>query len=463
MAQIIKCLRCKQMLPRSDSNPFYCQECNAVTLREALARRGFKTIQEFLSAPPSEVLELVRGLHLEETEVSPEDARALAASPRLAQLTSLSLKSCDVRPAVCRALAASPHAAGLKSLSLWGSSVGDEGVRELALSEHFRGLETLWLRNTGIGDAGAEALAAWPSLRQLREFDLGANRIGDAGARALAGSTVLAHVRKLSLDANRIGDAGAEAIASSPCVSGLTHLTVQCNRIGDAGALALASSAMLSQLETLDLNGNQVGDPGAGAFTNPDCLPCLRELSLGPEPLDLPVWRALRARFGRGFSGQAVVKEAGAPAHPSGQRAGRAVITVGGTSFCFWAGDIVRALWEAAASGSTPREEELERIREVEGRVNAGAGEVSVGCCSSYLLIDSLERFPVLWLDCGQCGERIERPGVQLYEDREAGRGERSDGKAIAVCRWNYPGNSGGKTVFCPRGHQLLDEMYWIC
>src|SRR5262249_5431911 len=57
---------------------------------------------------------------------------ALAASPRLANLSVLILSGCHVGDEGVKALAASPHVMNLTRLDLWDNHVGDEGVKALA-------------------------------------------------------------------------------------------------------------------------------------------------------------------------------------------------------------------------------------------------------------------------------------------------------------------------------------------
>ena len=72
-----------------------------------------------------------------------EGARALAASPYLARLTSLELKSNRIGAEGARALAESPHLAHLTSLHLEDNNIGTEGARALAASPYLARLTSL--------------------------------------------------------------------------------------------------------------------------------------------------------------------------------------------------------------------------------------------------------------------------------------------------------------------------------
>jgi uncharacterized protein (TIGR02996 family) len=102
-------------------------------------------------------------------------------------LDSLDLSFNNIGGAGARALAASPTLAGLTTLILSGNGIGPAGARALAASPNLSGLTTLNLSGNGIGDGdgGAEALAASERLTRLTALDLSWNDIGDAGEQAL--------------------------------------------------------------------------------------------------------------------------------------------------------------------------------------------------------------------------------------------------------------------------------------
>jgi serine/threonine protein kinase len=138
-----------------------------------------------------------------------------------------------------RALAHSPKLAELSQLILSGNLISDEGAEALAASPHARNLSTLILWDNRIGDRGVAALAGSAYLAGLNKIDVGKNLVGDEGVIALANSPHMAHLEVLILVSNFISDVGAQAIVSSPYLGNLAELKPLNNRISDAGASAL--------------------------------------------------------------------------------------------------------------------------------------------------------------------------------------------------------------------------------
>jgi serine/threonine protein kinase len=151
-------------------------------------------------------------------------------------------------------------------LDLTNKRIGDAGVRALAESPRLANLSVLILSGNQIGDEGARALAESPHIMNLTKLVLWDNRIGDAGVQALAGSRFLDHLTTLDIGLNRVGDEGVKALAASPHLANLSALILVSNHIGDEGALALAASPYLANLAELKPLENRISSVGASAL-----------------------------------------------------------------------------------------------------------------------------------------------------------------------------------------------------
>lgn len=107
--------------------------------------------------------------HLELLELSSNSAitatgvAALAASSRMATLTSLWLRQIALGPHAALAIARSPHAVALRSLNLLKCAIGDDGARALLESPHLSDLAELQLSGNQISTSlGAAIKARWP-------------------------------------------------------------------------------------------------------------------------------------------------------------------------------------------------------------------------------------------------------------------------------------------------------------
>ena len=103
-------------------------------------------------------------------------ARALVGPPGGARLTGLRF-DCLGSPGV-KALARSPRLANLTALDLSFGHFGDDGARALAASPHLARLVELSLYLCGVSDAGAQAVLGSPHLTRLRRVDLRRNELG---------------------------------------------------------------------------------------------------------------------------------------------------------------------------------------------------------------------------------------------------------------------------------------------
>jgi uncharacterized protein (TIGR02996 family) len=268
------------------------------------------------------------------------EARALAACPRLSHLTALNLKINEIGPTGFGALVESPYLTRMEQLNLKVNPLGDEGLERLARSPWCRQLTHLDLFYTGISDAGLRTLAAggparlrslklgeyehrigadglaalgqsehlnglreldlagrWldppairalahsPSLAWLRCLDLSSTDFDNEMAKELAGSPYLRGLRFLNLQNDRLGADGAAAFARSPVLASVVRLYLYNNPIGDRGFAALASSEHLGQLRELSAAGTGIGPAGTQAIASTPCLPQLQSLDLQSNEL----------------------------------------------------------------------------------------------------------------------------------------------------------------------------------
>jgi hypothetical protein len=207
-------------------------------------------------------------------------AGVVAAAPQLGGLRELDLGSCNLGDRGVIALAASPHLRRLEKLSLRHNDVGPDGCSALAASPVLAGVTDLDLGGNPIGPHGLAALAASPHASRLRSLCLFASAVGPEGCRALAASAHLGGLEDLNLMHAGVGDEGLEAIAGSPHLSRLTNLWLYGNGVGDRGVVALARSPAVARLWTLWLEDNAVGDAGARAIAESENLAALRRLNL---------------------------------------------------------------------------------------------------------------------------------------------------------------------------------------
>jgi len=120
-----------------------------------LTDEGLREFAAGAGMPKLELLELTFNRQLTHAGIG-----ALAASPRLATLSSLWLRQTPLGPDAARAIASSPHARGLRDLNLLECQLGDEGARALLASPHLDGLVKLQLAGNHISADVAEALHA---------------------------------------------------------------------------------------------------------------------------------------------------------------------------------------------------------------------------------------------------------------------------------------------------------------
>jgi uncharacterized protein (TIGR02996 family) len=230
---------------------------------------------------------------LGEQGVGVAGARLLAASPHLANLTTLELPYCEIEDDGLRALADSPHLTGLETLNLYSCDLGPEGVRILATASPWKGLDALSLGGHNLRTADVELLAGAPRLAGLQSLNLWTNDLTDNALQSLARSPHLKNLTVLDLYCNKFTDKGAEALAHSGNFRNLQVLELGQNKIGSAGALALADSRHLSQLRALCLSSCRVGSPGLRAGASSPHLKQLAVLDLNDNRVGTPGVRAL--------------------------------------------------------------------------------------------------------------------------------------------------------------------------
>lgn len=133
--------------------------------------------------------------------------------------TPLDLGIDGLTPASARAIAASPQLAKLTSLKLAGNGLGAEGVVALAASPYLGGLALLDVSGNALGKDGAKALAGAPQLANLKFLAASSNRLGTTGARALAASKHVHALRVLELGLNGLSDKDVEVLMKSPVLA----------------------------------------------------------------------------------------------------------------------------------------------------------------------------------------------------------------------------------------------------
>jgi uncharacterized protein (TIGR02996 family) len=285
-------------------------------------------------------------LHRIQFEYSPLDTRVIAASPHMAQVTSIDLSSLDLTIDDFRALVASPYLVRLKELDFSYNKIGPDGTLALVASGHLGHLETLKLASCALGLEGVKTLVTTPKasrliclvlsnnqideegirtisvstyLRRLRSLDLSGNRLGTEGVRAMCdlpllrslqavalascdlqadsaavlASLQLGELTSLNLDSNPLGNEGAKALSTSPHFGKLQSLSMEYCELQDKGLEALAASPNLGRLILWKLSHNEIGPQGVGALAESRFFTELRELDLRDNPIGAAGAKAL--------------------------------------------------------------------------------------------------------------------------------------------------------------------------
>lgn len=207
--------------------------------------------------------------------VGTELARAIAASPRMAQLQRLVLDTCEVEGLGLIELLRSPAWHTLRILDLSRNPLGKAGARALAEAAPPAALHTLRIADVDFDDACGPILGKARWLGKLLELDLSGNRLG----RGLVGLRDLEvdGLRRLALTS--AGMERSEAVVLSRLWPQLVHLAIGDNAIGDAGLERFATTREATYLRSLSLWQCNLTDDGLELLAGARC-PRLRSLEL---------------------------------------------------------------------------------------------------------------------------------------------------------------------------------------
>jgi hypothetical protein len=220
----------------------------AITIRDQqITARG---VQAIMTASATSGLD---SLHLSGNPLGDDGLRALAESPRLAQIQTLQLQRVGATPAGIAALAASPHLKA-KNLALGWQSVGDAGAKALVAATQVAHLR---LESAEVGTEGAVALIEGGRFESL---SLIKNPVHLEGL-----SAVSAHLQSLSLIECPLSAQDIEQLSSAEAPS-LTSLSLKWSRIEDAGLSAIMGASWFGQLKSLDLSASKASAQSRRAF-----------------------------------------------------------------------------------------------------------------------------------------------------------------------------------------------------
>jgi len=197
------------------------------------------------------------------------DDRGAAAIARAAMpvLTTLDLRDCQLGPGGVWALVRGKAFPRLAEFRFAGNQLGDSGARALAASPRLADLlaatPTLDLSHTGLGPVGLRTLLGDDRLAVVRTLRLEGNRLGDAGAAALAAAK-LPQLRELHLAGNEITDDGAAAIAGSPLFGRLRWLGLRDNALTPGADVILRESPYWHWRTVIETEDNRPPWAGRG-------------------------------------------------------------------------------------------------------------------------------------------------------------------------------------------------------
>jgi uncharacterized protein (TIGR02996 family) len=178
-ARLLSALRLHATLLDDDDEPEF---------DEAMFEQSYVPVpipQELLASLFQLQLSNIHSLAIEYTPIGVEGAKLLAACPTLVQLRALDLRYDYLRDDAIEALCASSFTQ-LESLKLQRNRIGSQGARALAANPALARMTTLDLRENQIGPEGAQALAGSANLARLESLYLYFNDVGLDGARALS-------------------------------------------------------------------------------------------------------------------------------------------------------------------------------------------------------------------------------------------------------------------------------------
>ena len=174
------------------------------------------------------------GQVLQRERLGPRGLRALCASGKLSQLTTLS--RCDGAGVGVDGIEALGALQGLRRLSIADEALGVKGAKTLAGAAGLAGLQELTLARCGLKETSLVALVQAPSFADLRHLDLAGpgNGLGK-GLEALLGALHLPRLESLGLDQGMIRAAGAQQLAACKALKQLTALDLSGCGLKDAG------------------------------------------------------------------------------------------------------------------------------------------------------------------------------------------------------------------------------------
>ena len=190
---------------------------------------------------------------------------------------------------------------GVRVLELGGNTLTTPAVKALAASPKLAEVRHLTLAFSKIGKDGFAALGASPHLKHLTRLDV--NVFADENGRAKVEDTgaFLNHgeaprLRRLDLGGQPVGVSGAKALATRPTFANLRWLVLQGGRIGNAGLAALTAAPQLRELVVLDVAANQIA--AAPALLDSATFPRLADCKLNFNKLTPTKAQELAARRG---------------------------------------------------------------------------------------------------------------------------------------------------------------------
>jgi uncharacterized protein (TIGR02996 family) len=237
-------------------------------------------------------------LDLGYNHLTPDGARLLASSTRLASLEHLLLFGNNLGEGV-RAFATSPHLRSLRELHLGWTQAEDGALADLLRSKTVASVEELTLINNPFGPAATAALGDSDTLTRVRTLNLDRCQLGVAAMEQLARDRVLA-VETLDLDGNPVGPEGIQRLLHGTALRSLRKWYLSNCQIGDAGAEAIARTATLGNLRYLNLSSNRIEDTGARALAGSKHLKQIGSLDLSGNKIGKRARKALAERFGEG-------------------------------------------------------------------------------------------------------------------------------------------------------------------
>lgn len=247
----------------------------------------------------SKAFPALAALDLNRNPVGDEGAADLARAAW--SLRELRLRATGLGNRGVRALLKGKLLDGARELELGGNLLTAPAVKALAASPKLADLRGLDVTYSRVGPEGFAALGRSKNFRRLVHLDLGAfsDERGKVKASDVAGFLAALdapQLRRLDLSGYPVDAAGAKALATRPEFGSLRRLRLQECGIGNAGLAAPAASPHLRELVVLDLWANRLTD--AAPLLDPATFPRLAECRLNGNPIPAALAAALAARRG---------------------------------------------------------------------------------------------------------------------------------------------------------------------